>query len=240
MPTITHAVIAAAGFGSRLGHGHPKCLVEFRGRTLLDRQLELLKDVPDVRIVVGFQEDSVVKAARSLRPDVTIVRNPAYASTTTLQSYALGARFLTSSCLFMDADIVFERQTFSHFLDAAASARSAPLVAYTEAKTVDAVYASITGGNVVGFSRTNRQPWEWANLAALPPHYCEGGGGAVFELLERDLPLPSFHIVSHEIDRSDDLITALKEHPVDALDAHVVAAAKVAARIQGRMPSVTA
>ena len=39
------AIILSAGQGSRLGHmtdDRPKCLIEFGGRTLLDRQLDTL------------------------------------------------------------------------------------------------------------------------------------------------------------------------------------------------------
>ena len=40
------AIILSAGQGSRLGHlvdDRPKCLIEFNGRTLLDRQLDTLE-----------------------------------------------------------------------------------------------------------------------------------------------------------------------------------------------------
>lgn len=214
MSPVKHAVIAAAGFGSRLGRGHPKCLVDFRGRTLLDRQLELLSDVPDVRIVVGFQEELVVPHARALRSDVIIVRNPAYSSTTTLNSYALGAQFMSEPCLFMDADIVFEEQSFKGFLTEAAEV-AGPFMAYTDAKTADAVYCTVSDGLVTGFTREQQTAFEWANLAYLPPRYCEGGTGSVYGRLAEDLPLQSRHIISHEIDRAEDLEVALRDHPLE-------------------------
>lgn len=229
MPSVDHAVIAAAGFGSRLGRGHPKCLVEFRGRTLLDRQLELLADVPDVRIVVGFQEELVVEHALALRSDVTIVRNPAYASTTTLNSYEMGARHLTSPCLFMDADIVFERESFRRFVSRSAQT-GGPLVGFTDAKTADAVYVSVDGDTVTGFSREDATPYEWANLAYLPARYCEGGHDSVYAHLSKDLPLPGAHIVSHEIDRVEDLDYALTHHPVEAAELQGRAAQRVVTR----------
>lgn len=230
MSSVEHAVIAAAGFGSRLGRGMPKCLVEFRGRTLLDRQLELLADVPDVRVVVGFRERDVIAHARALRPDVTIVRNPAYASTTTLTSYALGARYLRWPALVMDADIVFEPASFAAFLDAAAQAMAhhpspavcPPLIGYTDAKTEDAVYVTVTrnenetqnqnnnesNNEITGFDRQSATPYEWANIALLPPGYCETGTGAVYERLSGDLPLPAAYVDSYEIDRPGDLDVA--------------------------------
>ena len=216
MPTVDHAVIAAAGLGSRLGMGMPKCLVEVHGRPILAHQLDLLRDVPDVRVVVGFEEHRVAEAARSLRPDVTIVRNPAYRSTTTLRSYALGARFLDEPCLFLDADIVFEQASFAEFL--AAGARSGTLVGYTDAKTDDAVFVTVDGlGRVTGFSREHRSAHEWANVAVLPPRFCETGSAAVFERMVPELPLPGHPVLSWEVDREDDLERARREAPVPAL-----------------------
>lgn len=210
MQTPDHAVIAAAGFGSRLGFGYPKCLVEVHGRPILSHQLDLLRDVPDVRIVVGFEEDRVRELAVSLRPDVIVVRNPAFATTTTLQSYALGARWLDEPCLFMDADILFDPASFAAFLGRCGS--GAPLVACTRAKTVDAVYAHLEGEQVVRFSRDETSPWEWANLAHLPANYCEGGTGSVFGHLAGDLPLSAALVESWEVDRRADLARAEREY----------------------------
>ena len=58
------AIILSAGQGSRLGHltdDKPKCLIDFNGRTLLDRQLDalaatspaLLLEPPDSRSTRG-------------------------------------------------------------------------------------------------------------------------------------------------------------------------------------------
>lgn len=209
MSPVEHAVIAAAGFGSRLGRGYPKCLVEFRGRTLLERQLELLVQVPDVRVVVGFREHEVIAHARQVRNDILVVRNPAYATTTTLTSYALGARHLTEPTLFMDADILFEPASFQEFL---AACTDAPLVGYTTARTVDAVYAQIDDGQVQRFSRERISDFEWANLAYLPAGYCETGDGSVYERLTQDLPLPAHLVDSFEVDRPTDLDLAEREY----------------------------
>lgn len=207
MPTADHAVIAAAGFGSRLGRGHPKCLVQLGGRTLLEQQLALLTEVSDVRVVVGFEEEQVIAAAVAARPDVTIVRNPAYARTTTLDSYAAGARHLVDPCLFMDADIWFDPGSFASFLDVAARS-SGLLVGYTWARTEDAVHVAVEGERITGFSRTDLTPHEWANIAYLPAGYCETGAGAVFERMTLDLPLPACFVDSWEIDRPADLLRA--------------------------------
>jgi hypothetical protein len=165
----------------------------------------LLAGVEDVRVVVGFRAEDVASEARRHRPDVTIVENREYATTTTLVSYAAGAQGLVRPCLFLDGDILFRRSSFAAFLDQGAAG---PVVGYTDAKTDDAVYVSVVDGSVTSFSRTRRHPYEWANVAVLPPRYCEGGSGAVFELLTRDLPLSGRYVDSYEVDRPGDLARA--------------------------------
>jgi GTP:adenosylcobinamide-phosphate guanylyltransferase len=208
MSSVKHAVIAVAGLGSRLGHGKPKCLVEVAGRRILDWQLELLRDVPDVRLVVGYLEHEVIEAAFQLRKDLTIVRNPAYRTTTTQQSYWLGARYLTEPCLYLDGDIIFEPESLAAFLSRAAV--QAPLIGITSAKTEHAVFAATepdgaSGLLVTGFSRTERTLWEWANIACLPPGMLQENGRDVFSRLALHTPLAAQEVVCCEVDTEADL-----------------------------------
>lgn len=210
MQTVEHAVIAVAGLGSRLGHGKPKCLVEVAGRRILEWQLELLRDVADVRLVVGYLEHEVIETAFKLRPDLTLVRNPAYRTTTTQQSYWLGAKYLTAPCLYLDGDIIFEPVSFQAFLVRAA--RSAPLIGVTKAKTDQAVFAATEGEfeqlKVTSFSRTVRSQWEWANVACLPPGMLEENGGDVFSRLALSAPLSAQSVECYEVDTEHDLAEA--------------------------------
>ena len=211
MPTVEHAVIAVAGLGSRLGHGKPKCLVEVAGRRLLEWQLDLMRDVPDVRLVVGYLEHEVIEVALKLRRDLTIVRNPAYRTTTTQQSYWLGARHLTDPCLYLDGDIIFEPTSFRAFLKCASGI--SPLIGVTAAKTEQAVFAATDIGpggqlRVTGFSRTESSPWEWANVAFLPPGMLEENGRDVFSRLATHLPLPAQAVACCEVDTEGDLAQA--------------------------------
>jgi GTP:adenosylcobinamide-phosphate guanylyltransferase len=213
MQTVTHAVIAVAGLGSRLGHGKPKCLVEVAGRRLLEWQLELLHDVPDVRLVVGYLEHEVIDAALKLRRDLTIVRNPSYRTTTTQQSYWLGAQHLTAPCLYLDGDIIFEPASFQAFL--ASASGQVPLIGVTAAKTEQAVFAAAEPAaagflRVTGFSRTESSLWEWANVACLPPGMLEENGRDVFSRLALHLPLRAQAVACYEVDTEGDLAQAEK------------------------------
>ena len=79
------AIILSAGQGSRLGHlvdNGPKCLIEFNGRTLLDRQLDTLEanGVQEAVVVTGFHDELVNEtvARRSGGPKVRAIFNPFY------------------------------------------------------------------------------------------------------------------------------------------------------------------
>ena len=80
------AIILSAGQGSRLGHltdDRPKCLIEFNGRTLLDRQLDALaaNGVDEVVVVTGFRDDQIEAALKrrgDAGPRVRTVYNPFY------------------------------------------------------------------------------------------------------------------------------------------------------------------
>lgn len=207
MQVVKHVVIAAAGLGSRLGLGKPKCLVEINGQPILEYQLQLLASVPDVRIVVGFEEHEVIRTAQRLRRDVTFVRNPAFRTTTTQHSYALGARHLCEPCLFLDGDIIFDPDSFASFINHCSPLE--PLVGVTASKTTDAVYAKVAGTHVTGFSREHASEFEWANIVWLPANYfSEATEGPVFERLTPDLPIRARTVTSYEVDTAEDFALA--------------------------------
>ena len=207
---IEHAVIAAAGAGSRLGLAIPKCLVEIEGETLIGKQLALLSGVPDIRVVVGYGEEAVRRGVRRYRSDVTFVRNGRFRETTTQDSYALGAKGLQTGCLFMDADILFDPDSFRQFVDFAVAHPLA--IGVTSAKTEDAVFAATRRTDkaeleVVSFS-CEPAPLEWANIVYAPADAFQEGRGAVYEALQGILPAPAREIVSYEIDTRSDLLRA--------------------------------
>jgi choline kinase len=70
-----HAILLAAGRGSRLveynPQGHPKCLMEFAGGSLLARHLELLHrlGIHQADLVVGFEADRITLRELQQEPD---------------------------------------------------------------------------------------------------------------------------------------------------------------------------
>lgn len=208
MSNVKHAVIAAAGLGSRLGMGKPKCLIEIGGMTILEHQLRLLDNVEDLRVVVGFEEERVIELVRQLRPETIIVRNPGYRSTTTLHSYVMGASYIKENCLFLDGDILFQQDSIEDFINACEPNQA--LVGITPTKTKDAVFAHLNEQNqLVSFSREEPSIYEWANIVWINPQYFQQPGSAVFERLKDYLPLRSKVIISNEIDTKEDMQQAI-------------------------------
>jgi L-glutamine-phosphate cytidylyltransferase len=105
------AIILSAGQGSRLGHltdDKPKCLIDFGGRTLLDRQLDALhaNGVTEVVVVTGFRDDQIERALsrRVGGPKVRTVYNPFYQVADNLGSLFVAREELSGDCLVWNGD----------------------------------------------------------------------------------------------------------------------------------------
>jgi choline kinase len=108
------AIILAAGQGSRLGHmtdDRPKCLIEFAGRSLLDRQLDTLDEngVGEAVVVTGFHDELVDAAVERRRaagqgPEVRTVFNPFFKVADNLGSLFLVRDELDGDCLVWNGD----------------------------------------------------------------------------------------------------------------------------------------
>lgn len=105
------AIILSAGQGSRLGHlvdQRPKCLIDFNGRSLLDRQLDTLaaNGVEQAVVVTGFHDELVEQAIarRSGGPAVRTVYNPFFKVADNLGSLFIAREELDGDCLVWNGD----------------------------------------------------------------------------------------------------------------------------------------
>ena len=108
---MNKAIILSAGQGSRLGHlvdDRPKCLIEFGGRTLLDRQLDTLaaNGIAEAVVVTGFHDDLVDEAIarRTEGPKVRTIYNPFFKVADNLGSLFMAREELTGDCLVWNGD----------------------------------------------------------------------------------------------------------------------------------------
>ncbi|HET6565808.1 MAG TPA: phosphocholine cytidylyltransferase family protein [Xanthomonadales bacterium] len=110
------AIILAAGRGSRLEEHNPqrrpKCLMEFGGRSLLERHLDLLQQlkIRSVDLVVGYEADQIIEHVAKLlvRPQVAYHFNPRFQQGSVISLWAAQDSLLQGSdILLMDADVLY-------------------------------------------------------------------------------------------------------------------------------------
>jgi choline kinase len=105
------AIILSAGQGSRLGRlteDRPKCLIDFGGKTLLDRQLDTLaaNGVEEAAVVTGFRDDQIEAALARRRggPRVQTIYNPFYKVADNTGSLYMARHELAGDCLVWNGD----------------------------------------------------------------------------------------------------------------------------------------
>ncbi len=213
MQTVKNVIIGAAGIGSRLGMNLPKCLVYVSGRRIIEYQLELLKDIENIRIVVGFKEEEVMNIVSKLRSDVVFVRNPQFAFTSTMQSICLATKLLKEPFVMIDGDTIIDPNSFNNFLS---KCNNTPLIGITKSTTEDAVFVTTDkdeNGNtiVTHFQRKERKDYEWTGICYIDYEHLIDKNMFVFNSLERFLPLRAEEIDCLEIDTQQDLTNANKK-----------------------------
>jgi choline kinase len=121
-----HAIILAAGRGSRLAEhnpqGRPKCLMEFGGRSLLERHLDLLQQlgIHRVDLVVGYEADQVIEHVSHMvsRPEVAFHFNPRFQQGSVISLWAAQDSLLQGSdTLVMDADVLYHPEILKRLVN---------------------------------------------------------------------------------------------------------------------------
>ena len=111
------AVIIAAGSGKSLlplTEDRPKCMLDIKGRSILERQIDTLRacGVQDIAVVRGYRKDQVTV------PGVRYFDNDRYEETGELASLFAAAPALNGRVLFLYSDILFERSVLERLLRA--------------------------------------------------------------------------------------------------------------------------
>ncbi len=210
MQAVKNVIIGAAGIGSRLGLNMPKCLVYVSGRRIIEYQLELLKDIENIRIVVGFKEEEVMSIVSKIRSDVIFVRNPQYAFTSTMQSICLATKDIKQPFVMIVGDTIIDPNSFNRFLS---KCDKTPLAAITKSSTEDAVFVSLEkdkNGNkvITQFQRKEKKDYEWTGISYIDYEHLINQNMFVYNALERFLPIRAEEIDCLEIDTQQDLTNA--------------------------------
>jgi len=116
MAEQTSAIIIAAGMGSRLmplTNDRPKCMLEFGGMTLLERQIRAYHDcgIKDISIVRGYQKDKINY------PDCTYYENEQYQENNILHSLFFAREAINGHVICAYSDILFESRVVARALE---------------------------------------------------------------------------------------------------------------------------
>lgn len=148
------AVILAAGLGRRLGRPLPKCLLEVRGQTLLERHLAALGacGVRAATIVVGFEQARIRRHPAVARWEgrVEFCENPDFARGNIL-SLRHGLRDAGGPLLVMDADVLYPPALLARL--AASPAEMAFLVDARARPTGEEMMVGVRDGRAVAIGR---------------------------------------------------------------------------------------
>lgn len=205
MSSAKSVIISCAGIGSRLGLATTKALINIDGKSLIRWQLELFKDIEDVRIVVGFQANDVVEEVRKYREDVIFVFNHNYFETKTGASYYLGAKDGNEFAIEFDGDLLVHPDDMKQLLEI-----DGEWIAYADKMSDDAVFVKTNEiGDVLSFSRENGD-FEWTGPCCIKKDKLKYSSGHVFNQLEPYLPMKGIKIRACDIDTYDDYQRALE------------------------------
>jgi len=113
------AIILAAGEGTRLRPytlDRPKCLVEIDGKSLLDRQLAILRtaDIQPIILIGGYHSEMLLRPATELRI------NPRYAETNMVWTLFCAESALSGDLIVSYGDIVYSRDVLNALLQSEA------------------------------------------------------------------------------------------------------------------------
>ncbi|KZX16126.1 bifunctional protein GlmU [Methanobrevibacter cuticularis] len=209
MQCVKEAVILAAGLGSRLGLNMPKCLVEIGGKAIIDYNLELLEDIPNIYVVVGYEKDKVIKHVKKVRNDAIFIENSNFASTSNTYSLYLGLKYVKEPYLLLFGDVIFNKNDFKTFIN---NCNDETVVGLTLAKSEEAVFADVGKESLMikNFQRRPPTGYEIAGIFYFKDIKITKNDGYVFEVLNKYLPLKYFLLKSYEIDTKKDLNFAVK------------------------------
>ncbi len=101
------AIIVAAGFEQNfwpLNSEKPKAMLEIKGKSILERQIEVLKKagIHRIAVVTGYKREKI------RHPDIITYHNPDFRQTHILQSLFSAEREMQDKFLFLYGDVLFE------------------------------------------------------------------------------------------------------------------------------------
>jgi choline kinase len=111
------SIILAAGEGRRLRpltENNPKCMVNLFGKSLLQRQIEVMKScgIDEIVIVTGYKSEMIKF------PDIHYVRNENYEYTNMVKTLFCAKKELVGNIIISYGDIIYEKSVLQKLINA--------------------------------------------------------------------------------------------------------------------------
>lgn len=195
-------IISCAGMGNRLGLGTTKALVEVDGKPLIIRHLENLQEEEDIRVVVGYQAEKVIKVVNQYRKDILFVFNHDFRNTGTGASVALASKYANKYILSLDGDMLIHPEDMKKILECRHEFVGGNPI---ESDDPWMLQTFEQGGKelVSAFSHCMGN-YEWNGVTQMLSSKMLNGNGHVFQLIEPYLPVPFMELRTREIDTIHD------------------------------------
>ena len=116
------ALILAAGIGSRLkpiSDNLPKAMVPVNGKSILEKQIENLKEqgILDIIVIAGYKADYLYEFIMHKFPFVKIINNIDYADTNNMYSAYLAKDLIgDNNLILMNGDVFFDSSNLTNLL----------------------------------------------------------------------------------------------------------------------------
>lgn len=193
------AIILNAGKGSRLlplTSERPKCLIEFRGKTILDHQIEALLplDLDEIVIVTGYRGEMITDHVKPYGEKVRTVANPDWAESSSIASVMAAREFLNSHYMVMNGDTVYDSGILAR---AAADAKQGTslLVEPVAENIEDDMLVKVRDDTVMAVAKTLSP--EVATHRSLGVIFGRNDGGAYRRMLDDVMACGNGHLQYH-------------------------------------------
>jgi choline kinase len=177
------AIILAAGVGNRLlpyTNSLPKCLLEIKGHSILEYQINALKKngIKDIGIVVGHCGDRI---RESLRDSVTFIENKDYATTNSSYSLWLAKDFIRAGFIYINSDLLFHEGMLKSLLD---SPYENAIIVDKKSKDKSDMFKAVMNGEQILFMDKNIDPNVSSAEVVGPVKFSKDGAEKIIEDLD--------------------------------------------------------
>lgn len=169
-PSEVNAIILAAGIGRRLGAARvgshpPKVLLDFGGRSLLARHIEIVQKcgISDITVVAGYQAELLrAELARIGGPrPVSVIENPDYREGSVVSLWTVREILRNGNhAILMDGDVLYDKRLMARLVGTRLK-NCLLLDCNIEPGDDEAVKICVAEGRIVDFHKQPRIAHDW-------------------------------------------------------------------------------